>query len=117
MSLQSEIVRILNNYFLNSKKISDLPTADTPTGSELIEIVQGGVNKKITSASLATGGTGLALSDWDFVSEGGFPNDASILYIATTDNGSPGDSDYVASGTWFIANVSNPSGYSDFYYK
>ena len=32
-----------------NRKISELATATTPDGSELVEIVQGGVNKKTTT--------------------------------------------------------------------
>lgn len=41
------------------KKISELPSATAPTGTELVEIVQGGVNKQTTAqdiADLASGG-------------------------------------------------------------
>lgn len=36
-----------------NKKISELPVATTPSGNELVEIVQGGVNKKITTQEIA----------------------------------------------------------------
>lgn len=40
-----------------SKKISELPAATTPlAGTELVEVVQGGVNKKVAASAL--GGTG-----------------------------------------------------------
>lgn len=35
-----------------NKKISELPTADTPDGAEVLEIVQGGINKKVTGSNL-----------------------------------------------------------------
>lgn len=45
-----------------SKKISDLAAATTPLdGTELVEIVQGGVSKKVTSGSL--GGTGSSVRE------------------------------------------------------
>lgn len=46
---------------MSNKKISELTTASTPDGSELVEIVQGGINKKVTTqeiANLATPGGG-----------------------------------------------------------
>jgi hypothetical protein len=59
MSLRSEIVRILNELFGEGKKISELPTASLPlAGPELIEIVQGGQNKKATIDDLPSGGGG-----------------------------------------------------------
>lgn len=44
------------------KKISELPVATAPTGTELMEVVQGGVNKQLTAqeiADLAGGGTSI----------------------------------------------------------
>lgn len=42
-----------------SKKISELPSADTPLdGTELFEIVQGGINKKVAKDDVSTGGAG-----------------------------------------------------------
>jgi hypothetical protein len=38
-----------------NKKITDLPTASTPDGSEYIELVQGGINKKSTILSIGSG--------------------------------------------------------------
>ena len=58
MSLRSEIVRILNEYFAGSKKISQLPIADTITGPELLEIVQDGISKQTTVDDLPSGGGG-----------------------------------------------------------
>lgn len=60
MSLRSEIIRIFNELAGAGKKITQLPLADTPlTGTELLEIVQDGVNKKITAPNLSSGGTGV----------------------------------------------------------
>lgn len=39
-----------------NKKISELPTASAPDGSELMEVVQGGVNKKLALDDLPDGG-------------------------------------------------------------
>lgn len=58
MSLRSEVIKVLNEIFTNSKKISELPVATTPVGTELVEIVQGGVNKQTTVADLGGGGGG-----------------------------------------------------------
>ncbi len=41
-----------------NKKISELPTGSTPDGSELMEVVQGGVNKKLTALEIANIGGG-----------------------------------------------------------
>jgi hypothetical protein len=53
---------LINSY---SQKISALPSATTLTGNELINVVQGGISKKTTSASVGTAGgiTGVAKSD------------------------------------------------------
>lgn len=45
------------------EKISGLATASTPDGSELVEIVQGGTNKKTTTQAIADLGGGAALTD------------------------------------------------------
>jgi hypothetical protein len=55
MSSRSEIVRILNELLSGSKKITELPAADTLTGLEYIEVVQSGVNKKVAAANLSGG--------------------------------------------------------------
>ena len=36
-----------------NKKITELPTGDAPDGNELIEVVQAGVNKKLTTQQVA----------------------------------------------------------------
>lgn len=59
MSLRSEFIRLWNEFTAQSKKISELPDATTPLGgTELVEIVQGGVNKKVASSNLGGGGGG-----------------------------------------------------------
>jgi hypothetical protein len=100
-----------------AKKFSELPAADSLTGTEIIAIVQGGVSKKSTVdevAAMAPPG-GITIADWSFPA-GAFPASANVLYIATADHGTIGDPDYVPAGTWFIA-TSTPSGYADFNYK
>lgn len=42
----------------NNKKISELPVATAPAGTELIEIVQGGLNKQTTTQDIANLGGG-----------------------------------------------------------
>lgn len=59
MSLRSEVIRIFNELIGSSKKISELDSASTPlAGTELVEIVQGGVNKKVAASNLGSGGGG-----------------------------------------------------------
>lgn len=67
MSLRSEVIRIVNELFSDSKKITELPAAGAITGADLTEIVQGGVNKKATFTQVATftgggGGSGTVTS-------------------------------------------------------
>lgn len=60
MSLRSEVIRIFRELVGSGKKITELPAATTPlAGTELLEIVQNGGNKKITASSLSSGGTGV----------------------------------------------------------
>lgn len=59
MSLRGEIKRILNELLSNSKKITELPSGTSPSGSELIEVVQGGTNVKLTISQVASGGVGV----------------------------------------------------------
>lgn len=59
MSIRSEFIRLWNEFTAQSKKISELPNATTPLGgTELVEVVQGGVNKKVASSNLGGGGGG-----------------------------------------------------------
>jgi len=53
MSLQSEVVRIINNVFVQAKKISELPDAGALDGSELVECTQSGQSVKTTSGNIA----------------------------------------------------------------
>ena len=48
MSLRSEVIRIFNELIGSGKKITQLPVGTAPTGTELIEAVQGGVNVSLT---------------------------------------------------------------------
>jgi hypothetical protein len=99
-----------------AKKFSELPAADTLTGTEIIAIVQGGVSKKSTVDDVAAmAPSGITIANWAFPGDA-FPTSANVLYIATADHGTIGDPDYVPTGTWFIA-TSTPSGYADFNYK
>lgn len=41
-----------------NKKISELPSSDTLTGAELVELVQGGINKQTTTQAIADLGGG-----------------------------------------------------------
>ena len=62
MSLRSEVVRIFNELLGSGvgKKISELPPVTTPlAGTEMLEIVQDNESRRVTAASLATGGTGV----------------------------------------------------------
>ena len=63
MSLRSEIIRIVQEFIRGGKKISELPTASTITGVELIEIVQDGENRKATIDDLPSGGGSFTLVD------------------------------------------------------
>lgn len=40
-----------------------------------------------------------------------------LLYVALDDHGAPGDADYVAQGTWFIASIDGADEFDEFYYK
>lgn len=63
MSLRSEIIRVLNEILGNSKKISELDAAITPlTGTELVEIVQSGENKRVAVSDVGGGGSGTVTS-------------------------------------------------------
>jgi hypothetical protein len=57
MSIRSEVLRILNEVFSNSKKITELP--DLPSAvanSDLVEVVRSGVNYKGLGSQLPSGG-------------------------------------------------------------
>lgn len=56
MSLRSEVVRIVNELLANSKKITELTTASSIVGDELVEVVQDGVNKKVAVSNIGGGG-------------------------------------------------------------
>lgn len=66
MSLRSEVIRILNELLSNSKKISELPAASALTGTEQVELNQGGTSVRTTSQDIANlgggGGGGLVSS-------------------------------------------------------
>lgn len=64
MSLRSEVIRILNELLSNSKKISELPAASTLTGTEQVELNQGGTSVRTTTQDIANlgGGGGGAVS-------------------------------------------------------
>jgi hypothetical protein len=84
MSLRSEIIKILNEVFADSKKISQLPAAGSLQGSELVEIVQEGVNKKVTVSSLTAGGT--VLTWGGFISSSpSLPLTADTEFVASAD--------------------------------
>lgn len=53
MSLRSEVIRIFNELLGNSKKISELPPAAVLTGTEEVELNQGGTSVKTTTQDIA----------------------------------------------------------------
>lgn len=79
-----------------NKKISELPTATAPDGSELVEIVQGGINKQATVQDLA-----------DLTPDGWLVTGTTVLTGATTINGSGNSLDInTAAGALSIQNTS-----------
>lgn len=56
MSVRSEVVRIFNELLGSGKKISDLPVGSAPSGTELIEAVQGGQSVSLTVNQVSAGG-------------------------------------------------------------
>lgn len=100
-----------------NKKISQLPVASTPSGTELVEIVQLGVNKQTTLDQIGGSG-GLKWGGlWTFASNGGaFPAAtlAGTLYISTDDHGSIGDADYAPANTWFVSKIDGADVYSEY---
>lgn len=101
MSLRSEVIRILNEYLSSGKKITELIDATTPlTGSEYVEIVQGGANKKVAAGAFAGGSfdlSGMVRRIGDF-------SLASNLFPST---GGSGPAGAVAQGnSWYITNAS-----------
>lgn len=59
MSLRSEVVRIIQEYFAGSKKISELTSLPTPVqNSDLIEVARGGISYGATGAQLPSGAGG-----------------------------------------------------------
>lgn len=101
MSLRSEVIRILNEYLSNAKKITELTGATTPlSGSEYVEIVQGGVSKKVAAGAFAGGSfdlSGMVRRIGDFSLAGNvFPS-----------TGGSGPAGAVAQGnSWYITNAS-----------
>jgi hypothetical protein len=97
MSLRSEIVRILNELLSGSKKITDLTSATTPlTGTELIEVVQDGFNRKVPAANLSGGSfslTGVVRHRGDFSLAGN-------VFPSTGGTGSAGAVE--ANNRWYV---------------
>lgn len=59
MSLRSEVIRIFNELMGQGKKITQLPAGTAPTGTELIEAVQGGQSVSLTVNQVSSGGVGV----------------------------------------------------------
>lgn len=96
MSLRSEIVRILNELLSGSKKITELPTADTLTGLEYVEVVQDGFNKKVATANISGGTFDLS----GVVQHRGNFSLAANLFPSTGGTGSGGTVE--ENNRWFI---------------
>ena len=82
------------------KKFTELPAADTLSGTEIIAIVQEGESRRTTVSAVATGGA-VSFLEWDFatsgVSPGDYPTDETKIYITTDESVYP-------LGTWFAKN-------------
>lgn len=59
MSLRSEVIRVFNELIGNGVKITELPAGSAPTGTELIEAVQGGQSVSLTVNQVSSGGVGV----------------------------------------------------------
>lgn len=73
-----------------NKKISELPAAGATDGTELFEFVQGGINKKITLSSVASG-----VNHWR-----GAWNASSNTFPSSGGTGSGGDP--AGGDEWYI---------------
>lgn len=59
MSTRSEVIRIFNALIAQAKKISDLPSASSVAGADLIEVSIGGTSYKATASQIGSGGSGV----------------------------------------------------------
>lgn len=59
MSTRSEVIRIFNELIAQAKKISDLPSAPSVAGADLIEVSIGGTSYKATASQIGSGGSGV----------------------------------------------------------
>lgn len=59
MSVRSEVIRIFNELVGQAKKISDLPTAPSVSGADLLEVSIGGTSYKGTVSQISSGGSGI----------------------------------------------------------
>lgn len=102
MSLRSEVIRIFNELISAGKKISELPVASTPlVGTELVEIVQNGVNVQTTTSQMGGGGSGNLIVGGSNIVSGTNTrvlfNNAGIL------------GEYAISGTGSVAMTNSPT--------
>jgi len=104
MSLRNEIIKIFNELVSQSKRITDLPAASTLTGSELIEVVQGGVSKKTTVTAASSGPTDHWKGLWVWADNADADPDWSPgdMGLSVGDRGVPGDANYVQDGALIV---------------
>lgn len=104
MSVRSEVIKVLNEVLADSKKISELDPSAALSGTELVEIVQAGVNVQTTTQAIANlgggGGGGLTIGTSTITSG----TDTRVLF---DDNGILGE--YAISGTGSVAMTTNPT--------
>jgi hypothetical protein len=65
------------------KKFTQLPAADSLSGTEVIAVVQDGVSKKATISQVSVGASSSLPLEWDLVAEAGYPADLTKMYYST----------------------------------
>lgn len=86
-------------------RISNLPAATTPTGTELVPLVQSGVTKRATVSALVSGGLGYtAVNKAGDTMTGAlnFATTVTIASAATTNIGAAASNDIIVTGTTTI---------------
>lgn len=84
MSFRTDVIKIVLEIISGGKKITGLPSASNPVGSELIECVQGGVNKKLSVSQIALGGSTIAWGGF-ITSPPTLPLSVDTQYVASAD--------------------------------
>ncbi len=103
------IVALFTGIYSNGQKTSELSAASYPTGAELINVVQGGTNKKMTVNQIASLGGRYWVTAYGAIADDNTSDDAAFTACLAAIYAAGGGKMCVPDGVFNVTNVTFPA--------